>query len=255
MLVATNTRLKCFACRRAMSGKCLYTGNLSPFGQQHTLAKPFKMPVLEVAREYKLSNPQLVPGVGVSVFAADGEVATLGRLTKLSRHKDIQKKIATVLDEAGQSFKVKLSQLTPVPVQKEFLRSKNGEGWVKNLKTTAKYCLLAKVMVPEGAPSAIPATEPPSANPAPAPAPSGTPSAIPATEPPSANPAPAPSEPAPAPSTTPSQPSATRSVEVLPDSSAVRPSLPPSAQPPSASKSLYKSQRHGYDRIAVYMIV
>ena len=75
-----------------MSGKCLYTGNFSPFGQQHTLAKPFKVSVLEVAREYKLSNPQLVPGVGVSVFAADGEVAALGRLTKVSRHKDIQKK-------------------------------------------------------------------------------------------------------------------------------------------------------------------
>ena len=75
-----------------MSGKCLYTGNLSPFAQQHTLAKPFKVSVLEVAREYKLSNPQLVPGVGVSVFAEDGEVAALGRLTKVSRHKDIPKK-------------------------------------------------------------------------------------------------------------------------------------------------------------------
>jgi len=73
-----------------MSGKCLYTGNLSPFGQQHTLAKPFKLSVLEVEKQYKLS--QLVPGVGVSAFAEDGGVAALGRLTKVSRHKDIQKK-------------------------------------------------------------------------------------------------------------------------------------------------------------------
>jgi len=199
--------------------------------------------VLEVEKQYKLS--QLVPGVGVSAFAEDGGVAALGRLTKVSRHKDIQKKMATVRDQSGRSFKVKLSQLTPVPVQNEFLRSKNGEGWVKNLKTTAKYCLLAKVMVPKGAPAA---TQP--AAPAPAPAPSTTPSQEGAPAPSTT-----PAGPAPAPSTTPSQPSATRSVEFLPDSSAVRPSLPPSAQPPGASKFLYKSQRHGYDRIAVYMIV
>ena len=231
-----------------MSGKCLYTGNLSPFGQQHTLAKPFKVSVLEVAREYKLSHPQLVPGVGVSVFAADGGVAALGRLTKVSRHKDIQKN-GNRSRRGWTVLQGKARPTYPGTGSKGVFTFKKRRRMGEKLENHRKVLSACEG---HGAPAA---TQPPNASPAgPAPAPAPAPSTTPSQE---GAPAPSttPAGPAPAPSTTPSQPSATRSVEFLPDSSAVRPSLPPSAQPPSASKSLYKSQRHAYDRIAVYMIV
>ena len=230
-----------------------YKGEMSPFGTPFKLGKAFTKSTEFVAANYRWTTNKIALGGGVALFSPDKKVAVLARVIKISRHKKKEDKVVTVMSEAGHTSKHNLQDLVPVPVPNEFLRATTGE-WYKVIKTKAKGISLANVIVPKGSHAT-----PPTANPAPSATPSATPSANPATQPPhepsatpSANPT---TQPPHEPSATPSQPSATRSVEVLPDSSAVRPSLPPSAQPPSASKFLYKSQRHGYDRIAVYMIV
>ena len=238
-----------------------YKGEMSPFGTPFKLGKVFTKSTRFVAANYKWTTNRIALGGGVALFSADKKVAVLARVIKISRHKKKEDKVVTVMSEAGHTSKHNLEDLVPVPVPNEFLRATTGE-WYKVTKTKAKGISLANVIVPKESHAA-----PSTANPAPSATPSATPSVTPpanhATQPPhepsatpSANPTTQPPhEPSATPSATPSQPSTTRSVEFLPDSSAVRPSLSPSDQPPSASKFLYKSQRHGYDRIAVYMIV
>ena len=157
-----------------------YTGQMSPFGRPHKLGTTFKKSVAWVGQHYHWSSNKIALKHGVSV-CVDGKTE-LARVIKLSRHKKKENKYVTVRNEAGQCYKAKMDQVVPIPVPQEFLQHKETKEWVKNLETQAKFCVLAKVLVPAATPAAPTPTAPtpaatPSATAPVAPTPAATPSA------------------------------------------------------------------------------
>ena len=158
--------------------RMFYTGQMSPFGRPHTLGTTFKKSVAELSQHYHWSTNKIALKHGVSVLV-DGK-AELARVIKVSRHKKKENKYVTVRNQAGQCYKAKIDQVVPIPVAQEFLQHGETKEWVKNLETQAKFCVLAKVLVPAATPAATPSATPSATTPA-APANAEPPAATPAT--------------------------------------------------------------------------